>query len=68
MNLRLGPWYCRSQVQEPSKLRAMSSEGTIPYAGGKTWYRIVGEAEESGKLPLVCLHGGPAHLTTTRAP
>jgi L-proline amide hydrolase len=35
------------------------TEGTIPYAGGETWYRIVGEGEEPGKLPVVALHGGP---------
>jgi len=34
-------------------------EGYIPYKGYKTWYRVVGEKEEPGKLPLVCLHGGP---------
>jgi proline-specific peptidase len=38
------------------------TEGTIPYAGGETWYRIVGDGEEPGKLPLVCLHGGPGAL------
>lgn len=35
------------------------SEGRIPYAGGETWYRIVGDGEEEEKLPLLCLHGGP---------
>ena len=40
----------------------MSTEGTIPYAGGETWYRIAGDGEEPGKLPLVCLHGGPGAL------
>lgn len=34
-------------------------EGTIPFKGFGTWYRIVGEREEPGKLPLLCLHGGP---------
>lgn len=34
-------------------------EGYIPFKGYKTWYRIVGEKEEPGKLPLLCLHGGP---------
>jgi proline-specific peptidase len=34
-------------------------EGRVPFAFGETWYRIVGEGEEPGKLPLVCLHGGP---------
>jgi L-proline amide hydrolase len=37
----------------------VTTEGHIPYAGGETWYRIVGDGEEPGKLPLVCLHGGP---------
>lgn len=36
-----------------------STEGTIPFRGYNTWYRIVGEQETAGKLPLVCLHGGP---------
>jgi L-proline amide hydrolase len=40
----------------------VSTEGHIPYAGGETWYRIVGDGEEPGKLPLVCLHGGPGAL------
>ena len=35
------------------------SEGRIPYAGGETWYRIAGDGEEKGTLPLLCLHGGP---------
>ena len=37
----------------------MPTEGTISYAGGETWYRVVGEGEDPGKLPLLCLHGGP---------
>jgi proline-specific peptidase len=36
-----------------------SSEGTIPFRGHETWYRAVGDGEEPGKLPLLCLHGGP---------
>lgn len=35
------------------------TEGYIPFKDYKTWYRIVGEGEEPGKLPLLCLHGGP---------
>jgi proline-specific peptidase len=35
------------------------TEGYIPFKGYQTWYRIVGEGEEAGKLPLLCLHGGP---------
>ena len=34
-------------------------EGFIPFRGYKTWYRIVGDREAPGKLPLLCLHGGP---------
>jgi L-proline amide hydrolase len=34
-------------------------EGYIPFKGYQTWYRIVGTGEEPGKLPLLCLHGGP---------
>lgn len=34
-------------------------EGAIPFKGYETWYRIVGEAEAPGKLPLLLLHGGP---------
>jgi proline-specific peptidase len=35
------------------------TEGTIPFHGFHTWYQIVGEREDPGKLPLLCLHGGP---------
>lgn len=35
------------------------NEGFIPFRGCKVWYRIVGGHEEPGKLPLLCLHGGP---------
>jgi proline-specific peptidase len=34
-------------------------EGTIPFHGYRTWYRIVGDGEEPGKFPLLALHGGP---------
>lgn len=33
-------------------------EGYMPYLGYHTYYRIVGESQ-SGKAPLVLLHGGP---------
>src|SRR5579864_8380012 len=36
-----------------------ATEGTIPFRGLETWYRIVGDGEEPGKLPLLLLHGGP---------
>lgn len=35
------------------------TEGSVAFRGYNVWYRIVGEREESGKLPLLCLHGGP---------
>ncbi len=34
-------------------------EGRIPFHGYHTWYRVVGDHEEPGKLPLLALHGGP---------
>ena len=35
-------------------------EGYVDLRGYKDWYRVVGvEGEEAGKLPLLCLHGGP---------
>ena len=35
------------------------SEGYIPFKGYQTYYRVVGDGEAKGKLPLVALHGGP---------
>lgn len=40
-------------------MKTKIQEGRIPFKGYSTWYRIVGEGEEPGKLPLLCLHGGP---------
>ena len=34
-------------------------EGRIPFKGYETWYQVIGEGEDPGKLPLLCLHGGP---------
>src|SRR5690242_2983720 len=34
-------------------------EGTIPFKGYETWYQVIGEGEQPGKFPLLCLHGGP---------
>lgn len=34
-------------------------EGRIPFRNHRVWYRIVGDHEDAGKLPLLCLHGGP---------
>jgi hypothetical protein len=38
---------------------ALPAEGTIPFHGYSSWYRIVGDHDEPGKLPLLTLHGGP---------
>jgi proline-specific peptidase len=43
-------------------------EGFVPFAGHRTWYRIAGEGEISGKLPLLCLHGGPGATWHHMAP
>jgi len=37
----------------------MTIEGRIPFRGFQTWYRIVGEGDGAGKLPVLLLHGGP---------
>ena len=34
-------------------------DGFIPFRGFRTWYRIAGNGEDSGKLPMLALHGGP---------
>ena len=41
---------------------AATREGTVPYAGGQTWYRVTGDlaaGPDAGPTPLVVLHGGP---------
>src|SRR5687767_12296523 len=48
-----------SQREELMKNTFPVKEGKIPFRGFKTWYRVVGEREEPGKFPLICLHGGP---------
>jgi proline-specific peptidase len=35
------------------------TEGYVPFREYKTWYRIVGQGEDDGKLPVLYLHGGP---------
>jgi proline-specific peptidase len=34
-------------------------EGYIPFRGHRTWYRVTGDGEAPGRLPLLLLHGGP---------
>jgi proline-specific peptidase len=39
---------------------ATTSEGTIPFRGYRTWYRVLGgTGATGGKLPLLVVHGGP---------
>jgi proline-specific peptidase len=40
-------------IQFPAK------EGYVQIRGYNTWYRIVGERDEPGMYPVLCLHGGP---------
>jgi pimeloyl-ACP methyl ester carboxylesterase len=35
------------------------NEGFVSFRGHNVWYRIVGDRETPGKLPLLRLHGGP---------
>src|SRR3954453_24255820 len=37
----------------------MATEGYVPFRGYLTWYRVVGDGEQAGKLPVLLLHGGP---------
>ena len=34
-------------------------EGYLSFKGRKIWYKVVGEKDAPGKLPVLCLHGGP---------
>jgi proline-specific peptidase len=36
-----------------------TKEGFVSFRGFNIWYRVVGDREMPGKLPLLCLHGGP---------
>lgn len=36
-----------------------TQEGWLSFRGYNVWYQIVGAREEAGRLPLLCLHGGP---------
>lgn len=43
-------------------IAAATTEGTVPFRGHQTWYRVTGDLAAStaaGKVPLVVLHGGP---------
>jgi pimeloyl-ACP methyl ester carboxylesterase len=34
-------------------------EGRLPFREYETWYRVAGDGDEPGRLPLLVLHGGP---------
>ena len=34
-------------------------DGFLPFRGFRTWYGVAGVREAPGRLPLLCLHGGP---------
>lgn len=36
-----------------------TTEGYISFNGYRTWYQIVGDHDDVGKMPLLLLHGGP---------
>jgi pimeloyl-ACP methyl ester carboxylesterase len=39
---------------------ATTSEGTVPFRGYRTWYRVAGQRPVTeGRLPMLVLHGGP---------
>lgn len=48
-----------SKKEKTMSIPVPTKEGYIPFRGYKVWYRIVGDREAIGKLPLLCLHGGP---------
>jgi proline-specific peptidase len=36
-----------------------AAEGRLPFREYEVWYRVVGDGEDEGKLPVLLLHGGP---------
>ena len=40
-------------------VEARVSEGFVPFSIGRTWYRSVEAERDEGRVPLLCLHGGP---------
>ena len=34
-------------------------EGYLSFKGRQIWYKVTGETDAPGKLPVLCLHGGP---------
>jgi pimeloyl-ACP methyl ester carboxylesterase len=37
----------------------VTGAGTVPFRGGHTWYRVIGDLPAGGPAPLLLLHGGP---------
>jgi L-proline amide hydrolase len=35
------------------------TEGRVPFSIGRTWYRSVAPERDEGRVPVLCLHGGP---------
>lgn len=50
------PQDARAPDRPPSLI--IRTEGHVSFRGYKVWYRIAG-LDQPGKLPLLCLHGGP---------
>jgi len=40
-------------------VKSPAKEGFVLFRDYKIWYRIAGDRKAPGKLPLLCLHGGP---------
>ncbi len=36
-----------------------ATEGVMEWEAGRTWFRVVGDADADGNAPVVVLHGGP---------
>lgn len=45
-------------MSRTASLAGRVQEGFIPFRGFRTWYRVVG-VDRGGRLPLLCVHGGP---------
>jgi len=50
---------CACTAKQNTMNKYPEKEGTLTVQGHKVWYKIVGEKESPGKLPVLCLHGGP---------
>jgi L-proline amide hydrolase len=45
-------------TQQSDYILPADREGTLPFDGSQTWYRITGDLD-NGAVPLVVVHGGP---------